>query len=54
MENQEARYHLFVGVDVAATTLTVAWQAITQPISAPRTFAQTPDGMAGYRWGVLR
>src|SRR5918997_5608991 len=46
MENQEARYHLFVGIDVAATTMTVAWQARNQPISAPRTFAQTPDGIA--------
>ena len=46
MENQEAWYHLFVGVDVAATTMTVAWQVLNQPLSAPRTFAQTPDGIA--------
>jgi transposase len=46
MEPQDTRYQLFVGVDVAATTMTVAWQGINQPISAPRTFAQTPDGMA--------
>ena len=46
MENQEARYHLFVGIDVAATTMTVAWQARNQPISAPHTFVQTPDGIA--------
>ena len=46
MEKQEARYHLFGGVDVAATTMTVAWQRISQPMSTPLTFAQTPDGIA--------
>ncbi len=46
MENQETRYQLFVGVDVAATTMTVAWRLASQPISTPLTFAQTPDGIA--------
>ncbi|HSH82789.1 MAG TPA: IS110 family transposase [Herpetosiphonaceae bacterium] len=46
METQENHYRLFVGVDIAATTMTVAWQAINLPISAPRTFAQTADGTA--------
>jgi len=46
MEKQEARYQLFVGVDVAATTMTVAWQLTSQPMSTPLTFAQTPDGIA--------
>ncbi len=46
MENQAVRYHLFVGIDVAATTMTVTWQAVNQPIPAPRTLAQTPTGIA--------
>ena len=46
MKDQEVRYQLFVGVDVAATTITVAWQLASQPISTPLTFAQTPDGIA--------
>jgi len=46
MENQETRYQLFVGVDVAATTMTVAWRLASHPISTPLTFAQTPDGIA--------
>jgi transposase len=46
MENQETQYQLFVGVDVAATTMTVTWQTAKQPVPAPRTFTQTPDGIA--------
>ncbi len=46
MENQTVRYQLFVGVDVAATTMTITWKAVDQPGPAPRTFAQTPDGIA--------
>ncbi len=42
MQKEEGRYQLFVGVDVAATTVTVTWQAVNQPVPAPRTFAQTP------------
>ena len=46
MENQAPRYQLFVGVDVAATTITVTWQAVNQSVPAPQTFAQRPDGIA--------
>ena len=35
-----------VGIDVAATTVTVTWQAGNQPVPAPRTFAQTATGLS--------
>lgn len=46
MQSHEPHYQLFVGIDVAATTMTITWQRIGQPIAAPRTFAQTPEGIA--------
>ena len=46
LENQETQYQLLVGVDVAATTMPVTWQTTNQPVPAPRTFTQTPDGIA--------
>lgn len=46
MDDQAARYQLFVGVDVAAATVTVTWQMAHHPMPASRTFAQTTDGVA--------
>ena len=42
-------YQLFVGVDIAATTFTVAWSAQQRPL----TFAQTPDGFAALQQQLL-
>jgi transposase len=38
-------YKLYVGVDVAAATVTAAWMAFDTPVSAPITVAQTATGM---------
>jgi transposase len=45
------RYQLFVGMDIAALTVTVAWQdAVSHhpppAVSKPRTFEQTPNGFS--------
>jgi transposase len=39
-------YRLFVGVDIAAATATVAWQLPGTPITRPITIDQTPSGIA--------
>lgn len=39
-------YHLFVGVDIAAATATVAWQAPHQKLGKPMTIEQTPEGFS--------
>jgi transposase len=44
-------YQLFVGIDIAALTVTAAWQGVvSQPpapaVSKPRTFEQTPNGFS--------
>lgn len=39
-------YHLFVGIDIAATTATVAWRGPTRPDQPPFTIDQTPAGLA--------
>jgi transposase len=39
-------YDLFVGVDIAAQTATVAWQRHGAPLSRPLTIPQTPAGYA--------
>ena len=39
-------YDLFVGVDIAAATATVAWQRPGAPLSRPLTIPQTPAGYA--------
>ncbi len=39
-----ARYHVFVGVDIAAETSTASWARRDEPPTTPRTFAQTPEG----------
>jgi transposase len=42
----DAAYELFVGVDIAAATVTVAWQTPKQKPSKPLTIEQTPDGFS--------
>ena len=42
----DAAYELFVGVDIAAATATVAWQAPKQKPRKPLTIEQTPDGFS--------
>lgn len=37
-------YELFVGVDMAAKTATIAWQRDGGPVGKPRTIEQTPEG----------
>ena len=39
-------YDLFVGIDIAAQTATVAWQRPSAPLSRPLTIPQTPAGYA--------
>jgi transposase len=39
-------YQRFVGVDIAATTATVAWQAAGGPGPEPLAIAQSPQGFA--------
>jgi len=39
-------YRLFVGVDIAAATATVAWRLPGAPITRPITIEQTPSGIA--------
>ena len=39
-------HKLYVGVDVAAATVTAAWIALDEPLSAPITVAQTVSGYA--------
>jgi transposase len=43
MSNRRS-YRLFVGVDVAATTFTVAWMSSAEAPSKPIRLAQTPEG----------
>ena len=47
MQDNHGRAHtLYVGVDVAAATVTAAWVAYDDRMSAPLTVAQTPQGYA--------
>src|SRR5438132_1326427 len=39
-------YHLFVGVDIAATTATVSWEGPAHPAGRPIVIDQTPAGYA--------
>lgn len=41
-----SRYHLFVGVDIAAATFTAVWRAGGAAPSRPLTLEQTPQGFA--------
>src|SRR5262245_60720793 len=42
-------YRLFVGVGIAATTATVAWQEAGGPVGRPVTIEQAPAGFAALR-----
>src|SRR5258708_39040279 len=42
--SSDATYQLFVGVDIAAVTATVAWQVGQHKPSKPITIEQTPEG----------
>jgi hypothetical protein len=47
MQDDHGRAHkLYVGVDVAAATVTAAWITFNQPMSVPITVAQTVPGYA--------
>ena len=43
---EHRQYRLWVGVDIAAETFTVAWGRSSEEPSKPVTFPQTPDGYA--------
>jgi transposase len=47
-------YELFVGVDIAAATATVAWQAPKQKPSKPLTIEQTPDGFSALQQRLMK
>ncbi len=46
LSESPARYHLYVGVDIAAKTLTAAWMAPGATPGRPLTVDQTPQGFA--------
>jgi transposase len=48
------QYQLFVGVDIAATTATVAWQSLKQKPSKPITIEQTPEGFSSLHQRLTR
>lgn len=41
--------HLFVGVDIAASSFAAAWVVNGSPLQRARTFTQTPDGFAAFQ-----
>lgn len=48
------RYHLFVGVDIAAETFTATWAPRDEVPSKSRTFAQTPEGYRQFMSSLQR
>ncbi len=46
-------YHLFVGADIAAASVTVAWQAPGAAVGRPVTIEQSPTGFAALRQRLL-
>lgn len=44
-----ATYHLYVGVDIAATTFTAAWSPDGRTGPRPQTFDQTPAGFTAFQ-----
>jgi hypothetical protein len=46
-------YQLFVGVDIAAVTATVAWQAPQQKPSKPIIIEQTPGGFSSLQMPLM-
>jgi transposase len=49
MNASVASDHLFVGVDIAATSFAAAWLVNGSPPQRARTFSQTPDGFAAFQ-----
>jgi transposase len=47
------QYQLFVGVDIAAATATVAWQRPQQKANKPITLEQTPEGFSSLHQRLL-
>ncbi len=47
-------YRLFVGVDIAAATATVAWQSPGLRVSRPITIDQTPQGFTALGPGLCQ
>jgi transposase len=50
----DVAYQLFVGVDIAAATATVAWQAPQQKPSKPFTLEQTPEGFSSLHRHLMK
>jgi hypothetical protein len=48
-----SNYHIFVGVDIAASTAMVAWLCPGEPISHPISIEQTPAGFAQLKQTLL-
>ncbi len=46
-------YHLYVGVDIAAATLTAAWTALRGTPTRPKTYPQTAAGYAEFQRHLL-
>jgi transposase len=49
MTTSPIAYHLFAGVDIAATTFAASWTSGGAPRDRAVTFAQTPDGFAAFQ-----
>jgi len=49
-----AAYQLFVGVDIAATTVAVAWQVAQQKPYKPITLKQTPEDSASLHQRLMK
>lgn len=52
--NQMTPYQFFVGVDIAATTATIAWQTSKQKPSKPITIEQTSEGFSSLHHRLLK
>jgi transposase len=52
--DQTVPYELFVGVDIAAATATVAWQLPKQKPSKPITIEQAPEGFSSLHQRLLK
>jgi transposase len=52
--SSDTSYHLFVGVDIAAVTATVAWQAGQHKPSKSLTIEQTPEGFASFHHRLMK
>lgn len=50
----DSAYQLYVGVDIAAATATVAWQAPAQKPGKPITIEQTPEGFSSLHQRLMK